>query len=80
MQGQGGGALIWSVTVHWVYWPWGFPGGASQSQPQPVFCPGLLPELEPSQMTASCAGHRDTQAKQSCESRLAAASAGSRTT
>ena len=21
MQGQGGGALMWSIAVHWVHWP-----------------------------------------------------------
>ena len=40
MQRQGGGAPTWSVAVHWVCRLWGFPGGADQGQPLPVFCPG----------------------------------------
>ena len=40
VQGQGSGAPMWSVAVHWVRWPWGFPGGAGQAQPPPVFCLG----------------------------------------
>ena len=40
MQGQDGGALTWSIAVHWVFWPWGFLGGAGQDQPPPVFCMG----------------------------------------
>ena len=41
MQGQGGGASVWSVAVHWVCWPWGLPGGAGEGQPQ-----GTLPEFK----------------------------------
>ena len=41
MQEQGGGALTWSVAVHWVSWPWCFLGSAGQGQPPPVF--GLEP-------------------------------------
>ena len=37
-----GGAPMWSVTVLWVHKPWGFPGGAGQGQPPPVFCLGPL--------------------------------------
>ena len=40
MQGQGGDVLTWSVAVHWVHWPWGFPGGAGQGQHPSVFCLG----------------------------------------
>ena len=43
---QGGGAPTWSVAVHWVGWPCGFPGGAGQGQPHPLcFTQGTLPEL-----------------------------------
>ena len=34
---QGGGAPVWSVAVHWVHRLWGFPGGAGQGQPPPLF-------------------------------------------
>ena len=37
VQGQGGGGLMWSVAIHWVHRLWGFPGGADQGQPSPVF-------------------------------------------
>ena len=37
---QSGGALKWSVAIHWVYWPWGFPGGAGPGQSPPVLCTG----------------------------------------
>ena len=40
MQRQGGGALVWSVAVHWVHRLWGFQGGAGQGQPVPMFHPG----------------------------------------
>ena len=40
VEGQGGGALMWSVAIHWVRWPWGFLGGTGQGQPPPVFCQG----------------------------------------
>ena len=42
MQGQGGGALMWSVAVHWVCRLWGFLAGAGKGQPPPVFCLGPL--------------------------------------
>ena len=32
----GGGALICSVAIFWVHWPWGLLGGESQDQPPPV--------------------------------------------
>ena len=48
MQGQGGGAPTWSVAVHWVCWPWCFPGGTGQGQFSPHLCFawGTLPELQ----------------------------------
>ena len=45
VQGQSDRAPTWSVAVHWVHWPWGFPGGPGQGQLPPVFC------LEPSSMS-----------------------------
>ena len=42
VQEQGGGALEWSVAVHWVPWPWDFPSGAGQGQPPPYFAQGHL--------------------------------------
>ena len=45
MQGQGGGALTWSVAVHWVHKLWGFLGGAGQGQTLPVLPGATLPEL-----------------------------------
>ena len=49
VQGQGGGAQMWSGAVHWVHRPWGFLDGTGQGQPPLVFCPGpTLPELESS--------------------------------
>ena len=76
MQGQGAGAPTWSVAVHWVHWPWGFPGSAGQGQPPPVFClgPPCL-SLKQSEVAATFAGLGDSQEKPICESRLAAASA-----
>ena len=42
MQGHSGGStMMWSVAVHWVCWPWDFPGGAGQGHLPPVFCLGL---------------------------------------
>ena len=76
MHGQDGGTLKWYVAIHWVWWPWGFPGGASQGQPSPVFCsgpPGL--SYKASEMAATCAGLGDSQAKPNCKSRWATASA-----
>ena len=40
MQGQGGGSLMWTVTVYWARQPWGIQGGADDGQPPPVFHPG----------------------------------------
>ena len=37
VQGQDDVTQMWSVAVHWVHWPWGFPGGAGQGQPPSVF-------------------------------------------
>ena len=45
MQGQGGGAPMWSVAVHCACGDWGFPGGAGQGQSPPVFAWGPLSEL-----------------------------------
>ena len=75
VQGQGGSALKWPIGVHWVHWPQGFPGGTGQGQFQLCFahiCPTWA--IKQSEMAATCAGLRDSQAKPSCESRLAAAS------
>ena len=74
MEKQSGGALTWSVAVHWVRWPWGFLGGAGQGHlcfPPPVFClrPPCLSNKQ-SEMAAPCAGLGDSQAKSSCESML----------
>ena len=76
MQEKGGGALMWSVAVHRVHWLWGFKGGAGQGQPASVFClgPPCL-SYKAIEKAAICAGLGDSQAKPSCESRLAAASA-----
>ena len=38
--GQGGGALMWSIVVHWVHRLWDILGGAGQGEPRPVFCWG----------------------------------------
>ena len=38
MQGQGGGAPMWSIAVHWVHKFCGFLGGSGQGQPPSVFC------------------------------------------
>ena len=75
MQRQGGGALTCSVAVHWVYWPCGSLCVTGQGQPLPVFClrPPCL-SIKQSEMVATYAGLRDSQAKPSCESRLAVAS------
>ena len=45
VQGQGGGAPMWSVAVHCACGDWGFPGGAGQGQSPPVFAWGPLSEL-----------------------------------
>ena len=76
VQGQGGAAPVWSVAVHWVCWPWGFPGGAGQGQPLPVSClrhPSWA--IKQCEMATTCPGLGDSQGKLSCESRLAATSA-----
>ena len=76
VQGQGGGALTWSVVAHWVHRLWGFPVSPGQGQPPPVFWPGPL-----------CLSYKAIwdgcylcwawrfHGKPSCESRLAAANA-----
>ena len=40
VQGQGSGALMWVVAVHWVRWPWSFSGSKGQGQPWLGFCLG----------------------------------------
>ena len=40
MQGQGGGAPMWSIAVHWVHGLLGLPGGAGQGQPTSSVCLG----------------------------------------
>ena len=76
MWGQGGAALMWSVVVYWVCRLWGFPGNVDQGQPPPMFCPGNpASAIKQCEMSATCAGLGDSQAKLSCESKLAAASA-----
>ena len=71
LQGQCSGVPMWSLALHCAHWPWGFPG-----HPQPLFCSGVPWAIKQSEMTVTCAGFGDSQAKASCESRLAAASAG----
>ena len=75
MQGQGGGALSGSVAVHWVCWPWGFPGGAGQGAPSCVLPGDTLHDYKTTEMAATCAGLRDCQTEPNSASRLAAASA-----
>ena len=72
MQGQGGGALTWSVVVHWLHRLWGFPSGADQDQSHLCFAWGH-PEraIKQSEIAVTCAGLGDLQAKPSHESRLA---------
>ena len=41
MQGKHGGAMMWSVAVQWVRWPWGFPGNSGKDQMLPPFFLGL---------------------------------------
>ena len=75
-QGQGGQAPVWSVAVHWVHWPFSFPGGAGQGQPTPVLCPGHpAGAIKQSEMATTCAGLGDSQVKPSCDSNLGAARA-----
>ena len=77
MQGQGGSALMWFVAVHWVHWPWDFPGGTDRGQPPLCFAQDQpASTVNQSEMAATCAGLGDSQVKPSCESRLVAASAG----
>ena len=74
MKKQGGSAPTWSVAINWVLWPWSFPGTAGQGQAPPMFSLGLLC-LKQSELAATCAGLGESQAKPSCDSNLAAASA-----
>ena len=82
MQGQGGGALMLSVVVHWMCRPLDFPGGAGQGLPPPVFFswPPCMSYKKKYETSASCAVPRDSPVKPNCESRLATSSAGPRTT
>ena len=78
VQGQGGGALTWSVAVHWVCWSSGFPSGAGQVQPPPVFWLGL-PFLSYKAIWDGCylwVAWRFPIECPSCETMLAAAGAG----
>ena len=77
VQGKGGGALLWSVAVHWVLRLWGFPKRCKPKGPPPVFCPrATIHELQSNLlMAATCAGLGSSQAKPSFEPRLAVASA-----
>ena len=75
MQGQGGGAPVWSVAIHWVQRLWAAPGGIGQGQPPPMFVPGYSDlSIKQSEVVATCAGLGDSQVKPSCESRLTATS------
>ena len=64
VQGQGGGALTWSVTARWVNRLWGFPSGAGQGQPPLCFALGH-PNwgIKQYQMAATYAGLGDFQTK-----------------
>ena len=81
MQGQRGGALMWSVVVHFLgfpkrKWSWGFPGGAGQGKSLPVVFPGPhCWAIKQSEVAATCAGLGDSQMRPSCECDLAAARA-----
>ena len=71
MNGQGGGAPMWSLAVHWS-----FQGDAGQGQPPPMFVPGYSDlSIKQSEVVATCAGLGDSQVKPNCESRLGAISA-----
>ena len=71
MQGQNGGAPMWSVAVHWVPRFWGYPGGAGQGQLSLVFFPGPpCMSYKAIRDGCYCAVIGDSQAKPSCESRL----------
>ena len=77
VQGQGGGALTWSVVVHWVCRLWDFPSGSGQGQPH--LCSAWdhpAGDIEQSEMSATFAGIGHSQVKPNCESTLAAASDG----
>ena len=79
MHGQGGGAPAWSIAVHWVRWPLGFLGSEEQGQLPPAFFLGPpCIAIKQSGMVSTCAWLGDSQAKPSCESKLAVDSARSR--
>ena len=76
MQGQGGGASVWSVAVHWVHWPW--VSWVVQAKVSPHLCFAWVHPswaIKQSEKVATCAVLIDFQAKSSCETNLAAASA-----
>ena len=76
VQGQDGGAPMWLIIVHRVRRVWGLLGGAAQLSP--LLCSAWghpAWAIKQSEMAATCPGLGDSQAKPSCESRLAAASA-----
>ena len=77
MHEQGGGALTWLVVVHWVHRLWGVLGGFLGNVSPHLCCAWGQPAwaIKQSEMAATCVGLGDFQAKPSCESRLAAASA-----
>ena len=73
MQGQAGGAPMWSVAISWLWRLWGFLGSSGQGQPSPVFYLGP-PYLshKHSNMAATCSELGDFQAKLIFYSRLVA--------
>ena len=76
MQGQGGGALTWSVATLGML-ALGFPGWCRPMSAPPVFCPeSPCMSYKAIDMAAIFAGLGDSQRKPICESRLAAASVG----
>ena len=76
MQGQGGGAPMWSIALHWVHRPLGFPGAQAKVSPHLCFAWGHPTRaIKQSETAATCGGLRDSQVKPSCESRLSAACA-----
>ena len=77
MQGQGGSAPMWSIALHWVHRPLGFPGAQAKVSPHLCFAWGHPTRaIKQSETAATCGGLRESQVKPSCESRLSAACAG----
>ena len=57
MQGQGGGALMWSVAVHWVHWTWVSWVGQAKVSPHLYFVQGHLAcVIKQTEVAATCAG------------------------